>query len=637
MKKYGRILALAFAIVLGAWSSLLAQDNVDELVKSAPPRGKFPEASAVVVDAVQTLVLNRDGSKTEDFFRLVEIFNVQGREKFSDFRIPFDKNTDTVEILTARTYKGDRTSLEVERGAINDLTPPHLADADIYSNIIHRVLSFPAVDPGVCLAVRYRKTSRELPGNLDQIVFFQTDEPLLRKKLKVILPAGKSLRYALVGLPSAVSEETAGEEKTYTIVVADSPQVKPEEYMPPRAELFARAVLSTYGSWDEATDAFRSSFFEAAQPDESVRAAARDILKGETSRDEMIKKLFLFTARDIRSVRLDLGEGGYKVLAASTVLKNRYGDGKDKSALLAALLGAAGIEAYPVLVHSEAVPLVEDVPTLRQFDRVLVAVPEGDDYLYLNPFADDSLYGFFEEGRGAKGLVLKPRAVEFRIVRGRAGTDSVSRGRFEAEIGTNGSIRGSLSLELSGLFDARARQELKDQTAPELERFFAEAVNKVLGEGRVLKTTLSDTGDLGRPVSIRQEFRGDEFAVFQGKVMLINLPQSLYGFAELPSYPSLAKRLYPFRVSDLAETEIVVALKIPAGYKPLYLPEGFSQKTDYGEFVFRAAFDPAARTVRIERVMRFAKKEIPVEAYPEFKKVWDAFGGVKNNLILLEK
>ena len=637
MKKNVRILTLAIGVILGASSALLAQDNVEELVKKAPPRGKFPEASAVIVDAVQTLVLNRDGSKMEDFFRLVEVFNVQGREKFSDFRVPFDKNTDTVEILSARTYKGDLTSVEVEKGAINDLTPPHLADADIYSNVIHRVLSFPGVDPGVCLAVRYRKTSREMPGNLDQIVYFQTDEPLLRKRLKVVLPAGKSLRYALVGLRSAVEEQTAEGERTYTLDVSNSAQVKPEEFMPPRAEIFARAVLSTYGSWDEAADFFRSSFFEAAQPDESVRAAARDILKGETSREEMIKKLFLFTAREIRSVRLDLGEGGYKILGASTVLKNRYGDGKDKSAFLVALLGAAGIEAYPVLVHSEAVPLVEDVPTLRQFDRVLVAVPEGDDYLYLHPFADDSLFGYFEEGRGAKGLVLKPQALEFRIVRGRAGTDSVSRGRFEAEIGKDGSIQGSMRLELSGLFDARARRELKDQTGPERDRFFAEAVNRVLGEGRVLKTTLSDPKDLVRPVSIVQEFRGDEFAVFQGTVMLINLPQYLYAFAELPSYPSLAKRLYPFRVSDEAETETVINLKIPAGYKPLYLPEGFSQKTDYGEFVFKAAYDPAIRTVRIERVMRFAKKEIPVEAYPEFKRTVDAFGGVKNNLILLEK
>ena len=119
-------------------------------------------------------------------------------------------------------------------------------------------------------------------------------------------------------------------------------------------------------------------------------------------------------AREVRSVRLNFGEGGYAVNAADAVLRNRYGDWKDKSALLAAMLKAVGVEAFPVLAGSDAIPLAEDVPSLKQFDCVLVAVPRGGGYFFLDSFADDSQYGYFLNGKGAKGLIVKPGAVEIR-------------------------------------------------------------------------------------------------------------------------------------------------------------------------------------------------------------------------------
>lgn len=167
--------------------------------------------------------------------------------------------------------------------------------------------------------------------------------------------------------------------------------------------------------------------------------------------------------------------------------------------------------------------------------------------------------------------------------------------------------------------------------------FYTESINKICEDGKAVKSELSDPRDLSQKVRISQEFSGLNYVIFQGAIWLVPIPQVPYAFAELPSSPSLAKRRYPFRVSGDAEISSTVTLKIPAGFRPLYLPEGFRHQTDYGEFSFAASYDPAKSQVVIQKTMRFKKRDIPLEQYDEFKKIIDSFGTTKNSLILLEK
>jgi len=632
-----KIAVWTIALIVGFSAAGFGQEKIEDIVKSAPPRGKYPDSSAVVIRSVQTFTLDQNGTRMEEYLRALEVFTLAGREKFSDFRIPYDKNEEKVDVLLARTYKGDGTAIDVEEKAINDLTPPELAEADLYANILHRVLSFSAVDPGSVLVVEYKK-EKEKVGNVEGVVLFQFDEPMVKKELKVIIPRDKILRYKILGLPAGFQEETAAGQKTYSLVAGDSAQIKPEEYMPPLAEIASRVVFSTFPDWKEAARAFSDSFFRAVSPSSEIKTFTESLIKDASGKDEKVKKIFFFVARDVRSVRFSFGEGGFQVHAAETVLKNRYGDWKDKSALLVAMLKAVGIEAYPVLVHSRSVPPQEDVPTLEQFDAVLVAVDRdgNDGHLFLDPFADDSLFGYFREGRGSRGLAVKLDSVEFIPVRCLPEAESFLRSEITAEIGPDGAIKGKIVAELSGFFDQRGRQQLKDMTAKELEVFYKESVNKIGEDGTALRNDLSDSKDLAQKLKISQEFSARDFAIFQGSIMVIHLPQVPYAFAEVPS-PSLAKRRYPFRLPGEAEVRSVVVLKVPPEFQPLYLPAGFSFEKDYGDFSFVASYEPARSSVVIKKTLIFKKKDIALDQYEEFKNIMDSFGIAKNNLILLEK
>jgi len=635
MRKNGSLISVVLAFLLAV--PALAQESVEEIVKKAPSRGKYPDASGVVVRFDQSFRLAADGTKAEERFLVIEVFSVRGREKYSDFRIPFDKNSEKVDLILARTYKPDLTSVDVEKGAINDLTPPELSDADMYANVMHRVLSFPAVDPGACLAVRYAKENRDGSGNLDEVVTFQTDDPIQNKRLEIAIPEGKALKYRIIGLAADLSREPRDTGSVYKIEANDSPPIKAEEFMPPRGEIAARIVFTTNRDWNEASGPFARSYEQALKTSAEAGKLAVELTQGVSTEDEKVRKIFLFVAKEVRSVRLNFGEGGYAVNAADAVLKNRYGDWKDKSALLGAMLKAVGVEAFPVLAGSDAIPLAEDVPSLKQFDCVLVAVPRGGGYLFLDPFADDSQYGYFLDGKGAKGLIVKPGAVEIRTIECLPGTESVSTAGIQADLHPDGGIRGNVSLEVSGVFDRTARRELKDKTANEMKEFYDEAINKLLDEGQALENRMSDPRDLTKKVSLSQEFKGEGYGIFQGAIMLVNIPRPPYGIADLPSMPSQAKRSYPFRLSDAARAVTKVELKLPAGFGPVYIPDGFKHSLDCGEFSLSASYDKAKNAVVIVREMSFTKKEVSAAGYEEFKNALDEFGILRNTLILLER
>jgi len=634
-------------LILCVAAAGFGQEKIEDIIKNAPARGKYPDSSAVLVRSSQTFSLDESGTRTEGYFRALKVFTLTGREKFSDFRIPYDKNEEKIEVRVARTYKGDGTPVDVEDKAINDLTPPALAEADLYANILHRVLSFSAVDPGSVLVVDYEKV-REKAGDVEGVVLFQFDEPVVEKELAVIIPGDRTLKYKVIGLAAGFEEKEAGagaeagaERKIYRLAAQNSAQIKPEEYMPPLEEIASRAVFSTFADWKAAARVFAGSFYRAAVPSQEVKAFTEKLIKGAAGRDEKIKRIFGFVARDVRNVRFSFGEGGFEVHAAETVLKNRYGDWKDKSALLVAMLKVAGIEAYPVLVNSRAVPAEEDVPTLSQFDAVLVAVGGGDGEksqgrgrLFLNPFADDSLFGYFREGRGSRGLEVRSEAVEFVPVNCLAEAESMLETEISGEIGADGSIKGKITVELGGFFDLAARRELKDMTATELDAFYKESVNKLGEDAEAVRNELSDPRDLTKKLKISQEFRAGDFAIFQGEVMLIHVPWIPYAFAEVPS-PSLAGRRYAFRLPGEMEVRYVAVFKVPAGFKPLYVPEGFSFEKDYGSFSLVVAYDAARSSVVVKKTMVFKKKEIDTAEYQEFKKIMESFGTAKTNLILL--
>jgi cellulose synthase operon protein C len=95
-----------------------------------------------------------------------------------------------------------------------------------------------------------------------------------------------------------------------------------------------------------------------------------------------VRAAYDFVVSATRYVGLEFGIHGYKPYKVTQVLARRFGDCKDKAALLIALLREMGVESEMVLVRTRRGGRLEPSPaSLAPFDHAVVYVPKLDRYL----------------------------------------------------------------------------------------------------------------------------------------------------------------------------------------------------------------------------------------------------------------
>ncbi len=132
-------------------------------------------------------------------------------------------------------------------------------------------------------------------------------------------------------------------------------------------------IVSESKSWgsvvDKAMIAFDSSKLEVNGSAEKLF----ELIKSRQHLDDKIAAIHSFVARDIRYISVSKNGHAITPHTISETLKNRYGDCKDKSAVLVELLNQVGINAYPVLVATERYNLERlKIPAMIYFDHMIV-------------------------------------------------------------------------------------------------------------------------------------------------------------------------------------------------------------------------------------------------------------------------
>jgi len=164
--------------------------------------------------------------------------------------------------------------------------------------------------------------------------------------------------------------------------------------------------FTAWQSWSQVARFFRELWDDALNEDSgSVAAEAERLAEGKTRADAILAAL-RFVQQEVRYLSVDFGHGaGMLPNGAGTVLRRRFGDCKDKTILLTALLRALGVSTKPLLVASVWRDAIKRLlPTTACFNHAIV-VFEHDGKRY---FADPTLIG---QGGDLEHLATPPFGV----------------------------------------------------------------------------------------------------------------------------------------------------------------------------------------------------------------------------------
>lgn len=178
-----------------------------------------------------------------------------------------------------------------------------------------------------------------------------------------------------------------GKIKTYTWLVNNVQPILLEDNVPSSYSPYPSVQVSNLKSWVEVKAWFSSLFFSDKYDDSKLRLLV-DSIKGKHSGslEDQVTAMVDFTQKVIRYSGNEHGIYSHKPHLPDYVMKNMYGDCKDKSLLLHELLKHIGVVSYPALVNTiKKNSITTENPSLNRFDHCILAISYKNKLVYIDP------------------------------------------------------------------------------------------------------------------------------------------------------------------------------------------------------------------------------------------------------------
>ena len=162
-------------------------------------------------------------------------------------------------------------------------------------------------------------------------------------------------------------------------------KVDVEPSTPPGYLAHRRMQFSEFAGWDDVVAWASGLFQRQGELSQDVREVIDKLRLRATEEDRIVGALE-FVQSEIRYFSVSLGESSHRPTQPDVVVKQRYGDCKDKSLLLITLLDALGIPSKPVLVPIGMRSGLDNLlPSPQPFNHAIVQVTVNGKAFYLDP------------------------------------------------------------------------------------------------------------------------------------------------------------------------------------------------------------------------------------------------------------
>lgn len=236
----------------------------------------------------------------------------------------------------------------------------------------------PAVEVGAIVEIEtFVRDQRPLfsAGSVRQLTF--PGDRLRGARVEVDVAAGVPLHWVRRLLPeNGPVERASGGRRTLTFEWRDlvlKNDLAPG--LPPEVPWYPYLGFSSAASWQRVAAEY-SAVVDRAVAGADVRAAVEAASQGATDQTQVIDRLLAYLQAQVRYTGVEFGDAGIVPRSPAETLARRFGDCKDKSTLLVALLRAADIPAYLALLSggwgSDVDP---ELPGLGSFNHAIVYVP----------------------------------------------------------------------------------------------------------------------------------------------------------------------------------------------------------------------------------------------------------------------
>ena len=640
-------------LLLCAAPSFASKDTVPDWVRAAAsqPSGTYaPNTNAVVLLDDTHLTVNPDGTAVEHGRRVVKILRPAGREQ-GIVQVWFDKDT---KILSLHVWSigPDGHEYAVKDNEIVEVG----ADGDggiLYADERAKMANPPGRDPGGIVAYEYEQRVPYYQHEAD--FFFQGGTPRLKQSFTIDLPLNYS--YVSTWAHHEPVKAIDLEHQHYRWDFDQTPAVDLEHIpmAPDMAALSGRLTVHygpagdpTMGTWQGVGELYDKLAHDRMVATPEIAAKAAELTAGKTDFYDKTEAIAEFVQKQIRYFVIEKGIGGLQPHPAADIFHNRYGDCKDKSTLLSAMLSTVGIHSAIVLVDSERGFVDPNAPSMLGNHAIAaVRIPDGYEspqlrsvvktkaghrYLIVDPTWDKTAFGQIEHNlQGGYAVLVEGKESEVVEIPVLAPDLNTIRRSAELQLEPDGSLKGNVVEKRFGDVSEDRRSLYTHGDAKEQTSF----LNRVLGRDftsfAATDVKVENVSAFNKDLTTTYNLSVSDFARSMGPLLMVR-PRVL-GSEGIKTDRKI--RLVPFDLEQTMQEKDDYSIKLPEGYVLDEIPDPV--KLDLGFASYESSTKLEGNSLHYTRTFTVREVSLPASRSSDIQRLADTIATDEQNRAVLKK
>jgi Flp pilus assembly protein TadD/transglutaminase-like putative cysteine protease len=611
-----RVAVLLF--VISVLQAVQSPATVPATPAPVPPENS--QEAFIVEHQRARFVFEDDGTGTREVQARIKVQSDAGVQALGQLVFGYNAGTERLEIQHVRVRKADGTVVTAPPESVQDLSSPVQQVAPVYTDFRQKHVTVPGLRPGETLEYSIAVTIHT-PLAAGHFWFehdFEREAIVLEEVLELDVPAAR--RVTLKTAPGAdpTVSEAAGRRAyrwTSSHKVRDETK-KDEDTLRAEAEEEAEhprrsAVrLTTFTSWDEVGRWYAALEKPSRSVTPEIRRKAEELTAGLKSDLEKTQALYDFVAPGFRYVSISLGLGRYQPRRAADVLRDQYGDCKDKHTLLAALMETVGLQASAVLINSR-VKIDPDFPSPSQFDHVITRAAVDGQEVWLDVTPEVAPFRLLGPNlRKKQALVVSPDGSQIA----ESPAAPAVAGRMSQEItgtlGDHGAFTGTVKLVARGDLELSLRTVFR-MTPQAKWKEVLEGFNGSAGPGGDISDwKVSDPAATREAFEIQYKVQKSGFVDWTRKTATVKLP-----YANFQMGQASEKTTYPFPMGGPMVVDYRIDLTLGPAYTPR-APLPVTVTRDYGHY--RSVYAVSGRRFTAHRQLEIRPGTLPADRAADY-------------------
>ncbi len=606
MRKSGLICAVGTCLLILGTSLSDAQD-LQTFAAGAPSVRDYPDTDGVVLHEEIAWTLHPDGRIDRYTRHIRKYLTPHEVDEYSDPRITFDSATQTLEILSWQTAVASGRLVEKKDRAFNQVTPDAVGRAPDYATIQEMVSSHLGMEEGAVVEREYVIRDRADRGEgLSGIEFFGSRLPVVEKIIRITVPSGTDLRFEAVGDAPSYERDEHGAMVTHVWRVENIPGVSARSVEGSERDCLSWLVFSTLGSWEELAEIWNGRIRSCAGLTDRLRDELEEIVEDAQDDTEKTRLVHDAVCSSVRTIHYAFPLLGTRCRPAGVVYGTGYGHRLDKAVLLLAWLGAAGIDAEPVLVSS-SLRFSKKVVAIQQVPHLWVVAWTDHRPIWMDPCQSLAAASYRDLAGRAFVRVASGGGLD-TVPEGGVG-ENVSALKITGKVSEDGCMEGQVRLRLTGIFSpyhgvSGAGDEAKD--------FVEQLASGIFGGVEVETYNFRELTD--EVVAVGFGFRKEAGEDGISRLVLPGTAEPI----EIAGFEGVAEeRRTALLLPGSFSVRVEVNLELWEGAKIQKLPQPFDLEAPFGSCSVRC--EESEGFIRFFKQMEMSRRRIEPDEYPQFR------------------